>query len=77
LVAATDLRSVGLIIRKPDMSYEEAVSPLLAVVFAIIALMPIVYWFVPLRFREAIIGLVVAGMMIEFIVILPVWVVYV
>jgi hypothetical protein len=68
---------VGLVIRKSGMSYEEAVSPVLAVVFTIIALMTLVYWFVPLRFREVIIGVVVVGMMIELVVILPVWFVYI
>jgi hypothetical protein len=68
---------VGLVMRKSEMSYEEAVGPLMAMVFAIIAFMTLLYWFVPLRFRESIIGFVVAGMMIEIIVILPVWFVHV
>jgi uncharacterized BrkB/YihY/UPF0761 family membrane protein len=59
------------------MSYEVAVSPLLAVVFTIMASMTILYWFVPQRFRETIIGVIIAGMMIEFIVILPIWFVYI
>ncbi|GEO18968.1 hypothetical protein [Microvirga aerophila] len=59
------------------MSYEVAVSPLLAVVFTVIAFMTILYWFVLQRFRETIIGVIIAGMMIEFIVILPIWFVYI
>jgi hypothetical protein len=45
-------RLVGLVSRKSGMSYEEAVSPLLAVVFAIIAFMTLVHWFVPRRFAR-------------------------
>jgi hypothetical protein len=69
--------SGGLTIRKLEMSYEVAVSPLLAVVSTAIAFMTILCWFVPQRFRETIIGVIVAGMMIELIVILPIWFVYI
>ena len=57
------------------MSYEVAIGPWLALVLAIIAVMSILYWFVSPRSRDLIIGVIVAGMTIEFIVILPIWVV--
>jgi hypothetical protein len=55
-----------------EMSYEVVVSPLLTVVF-IIACMAILHRFVPHRFREANIGGIVAGVMIEVIIFLPIW----
>jgi hypothetical protein len=61
--------------RKPNMIYELAVGPLLVAVIAFIAVMTILYWFVSYRFREVIIGFIVAGMVLELMVILPIWVV--
>jgi uncharacterized BrkB/YihY/UPF0761 family membrane protein len=63
--------------KETGMSYEVAISPLLALVFIIIACMAILCRFVPHRFHEAIIGAVVAGVMIQFIILLPIWVVYI
>jgi uncharacterized BrkB/YihY/UPF0761 family membrane protein len=57
----------------PEMSYEVAIGPWLALVLAIIGLMSIIYWIVPPRSRELIMGVIVAGMTIEFIIILPIW----
>jgi hypothetical protein len=63
--------------RKREMSYEVAVGPFLATGFIIIAFMAILPRFVPHRFHEAIIGVIVAGVMIQFIILLPIWVVYI
>ena len=57
------------------MGYEVAVGPLLIAVIAFIAVMTALYWFVSYRFREVIIGFIVAGMVLELMVILPIWVV--
>ena len=57
------------------MSYEVAIGPWMALVFAIIAFMSIIYRFVSPQSRELIFGVIVAGMTIEFIVILPIWLV--
>jgi hypothetical protein len=35
--------------------------------------MTVLYWFVSYRFREVIIGFIVAGMVLELMVILPIW----
>ena len=59
------------------MSYEVAVGPFLTVGFIIIAFMALLSRFVPHRFHEAIIGAIVAGVMIQFIILLPIWVVYI
>jgi uncharacterized membrane protein len=75
LVAVTGSESVRLIIRKPKMGYELAVGPLLVAVIAFIAFMTVLYWFVSDRFREVVIGFIVAGMVLELMVILPIWVV--
>jgi heme/copper-type cytochrome/quinol oxidase subunit 4 len=63
--------------RKQAMSYEAAVSPVLAVVFILIAFMAILARFVPRRFHEAIISVIIAGVTIQFILLLPIWVVYI
>jgi hypothetical protein len=55
------------------MSYEVAMGPWFAMVFTITAVMSVMYWFAPPRSRELIIGVIVAGMTIEFIVLLPIW----
>ncbi|WP_114189297.1 hypothetical protein [Microvirga aerophila] len=47
------------------MGYEVAVGPLLVAVIALIAFMTVLYWFVSYRFREVIIGFIVAGMVLE------------
>jgi hypothetical protein len=57
------------------MSYEVAIGPWLALVLVIIAFMLIIYRFVSPQSRELIFGVIVAGMTIEFIVILPIWLV--
>ncbi|WP_114188735.1 hypothetical protein [Microvirga aerophila] len=57
------------------MGYESAVGPVLVAVIAFIAFMTVLYWFVSYRFREVIIGFIVAGTVLELMVILPIWVV--
>ncbi len=59
------------------MSYEVAVTPFLAVVFILIAFIAILSRFVPHRFHEAIISVIIAGVTIQFIILLPIWVVYI
>jgi hypothetical protein len=75
MVAVTGSGSARLTTRKPNMGYEVAVGPLLVAVIAFIAFMTALYWFVSYRFREVIIGFIVAGMVLELMVILPIWVV--
>ena len=57
------------------MGYELAVGPLLVAVIAFIAFLTVLYWLVSDHFREVIIGFIVAGMVLELMVILPIWVV--
>jgi uncharacterized membrane protein len=75
LVAVTGSGSARLIRRKPKMGYELVVGPVLVAVIAFIAFLTVLYWLVSDRFREVIIGFIVAGMVLELMVILPIWVV--
>jgi uncharacterized BrkB/YihY/UPF0761 family membrane protein len=73
MTSATFSPLVELIMGDANMSYEVAIGPWLALVFAIIGLMSIIYWIAPPRARELIMGVIVAGMTIELIIILPIW----